>query len=272
MKLQHVISGLLVSFSLAASVRGELVAKFDFEGGAATELQDSTGNFGDLGLRGNATIVDGKLDVNGSGTTASGWAASGGYSGPQIGSKTLVSWVTLQSLTGVARAGSALTLDTQVGDQFDGIIFAERDTDRWMNGSNNFSRTPAAQFNGDPAAVETTTGEQIRMAITYEDIGGGNVVITGYRNDTMIGQYTDNPLAIWNAGNAEIILGKRHGDPNASGPGALDALIEEVRIYNTALSPAEISQLQLIPEPSTLVLAAIGLLGLGMARRRRAAR
>ena len=79
--------------------------------------------------------------------------------------------------------------------------------------------------------------------ITYEDQGGGNVLITGYRNDVQIGQYTDNPFATWTAGNAEIILGKRHGAANSPGPGALDARIEEVRIYDTALSAQEISQL-----------------------------
>ena len=56
-----------------------------------------------------------------------------------IGEKTLVSWVTLQSLTNIARAGSALTLDTQTGDVFDGIVFAERDTNRWMRLKFEFS-------------------------------------------------------------------------------------------------------------------------------------
>ncbi|MCH8922786.1 MAG: PEP-CTERM sorting domain-containing protein [Planctomycetes bacterium] len=139
-----------------------------------------------------------------------------------------------------------------------------------MNGSRFFRRT----MDFVPGFEETTTGEQIRMAITYEHIGG-QIRVTGYRNDEQIGQYTSGSPSTWATGDAEVFFGLRHGN-TGGGPGGLDALIDEGRIYNTALAAQEISELTLveIPEPSTLLLAAIGLLGLGMARRqrRRAAR
>ena len=56
-----------------------------------------------------------------------------------------------------------------------------------MNGSNGFSRTPD---NGFASGVETVTdgSDIVLMAITYEDTGGNNVRITGYRNGVQIGQ------------------------------------------------------------------------------------
>ena len=83
------------------------------------------------------------------------------------------------------------------------------------------------------------------MVITYEDMGGGNVRITGYRNGVLIGQYTDNPLASWGPGNNEISFGIR---VSFSGThyGALDALIDEARIYNHVLSLQQIQALALV--------------------------
>lgn len=254
------LAGLLSVFASRASA--ELVGQWTFN--LNEELVDKTGNFPDLALKGNASVTpDGELDVNGSGTTASGWAVTqgGAYGGPAIGDKTLVSWITLQSLGDVVRAGSAITIDRTSGDHFDGIIFGERQTDRWMNGSSNFGRTDDFV----PGFAETTTGEKIQMAITYT---GGQ--ITGYRNGEQIGQY-NRALGSWNTGDAEVFFGQRHGS-TAGGPGGLDALIDEARIYDTALTQAELQALAPtpnIPEPSSIVLAAMGLLGVLTRMRRR---
>ena len=68
-------------------------------------------------LNGEVFVVDGKLDVNGAGTDATGWAVTdsetGQYTGPRIEDKTLVSWLTLESLADGARSGSAITIDAR---------------------------------------------------------------------------------------------------------------------------------------------------------------
>jgi len=55
--------------------------------------------------------------------------------------KTLVSWVCLADTT--QRGGSALTI--QVGERFDGIVFGEKESGKWMAGSDVFTRTQGDQ-------------------------------------------------------------------------------------------------------------------------------
>jgi len=227
-----------LSCSLVSHCGADLVGHWTFEGG--NPLADSAGNFGDLVLQGNATITGDALDVNGSGITASGWASTSGSGGVAIGEKTLVSWITLESLGAVAQAGSALTLDSTTFDQFDGIVFGEREVNRWMNGSNGFTRTPEFEFAG-ANAVATTVGGPIQLAISYADLGGGNVQITGYLDGVSMGSYASPNFASWAAGDQEAIFGIRH--IGGSTPGALDALIHEARIYDTALTESEIQAL-----------------------------
>jgi hypothetical protein len=163
-----------------------LVGHWTFESGR--ELVDQAGYFPNLVLKGNATVADGKLDLNGAGTAASGWAVTdttaGQYNGPVISNKTLVAWVTLQGLDNVAKAGSAITLDQVNGDTFDGIIFAERLSNRWMNGSSGWSRTQ--DFN--PGVEETQVGVLTQIAISYEHLPEGKLRISGFRNGLPIGQ------------------------------------------------------------------------------------
>ncbi|MBM3846421.1 MAG: LamG domain-containing protein, partial [Verrucomicrobia bacterium] len=229
-----------------------LVGRWTFEAGE--ELLDTTGNFPPLVLKGDAQVAEGQLDVNGMGTTASGWAVTdssmGTYGGPTLRNKTLVVWATMQSL-GEARAGSLLTIDRVSSDGFDGIIFGERQLNRWMNGSSGFSRT--RDF--EPGFEETELGTRIQLAITYEHLENGRLLVTGYRDGESIGQYeTPNPSQ-WQQGDAEVFFGLRHGSVTG-GPGAIDALIDEAHIYREALSPSEVMQLK--NPPITLSIVRVG--------------
>jgi hypothetical protein len=201
-----------------------LVGDWEFD-----DLSDSTGNFDDITLKG-AALDNGALDVD-----SGKWAYAGGYTGPDIGEKTLVSWVSLDDLN--VRAGSAITIDRISSDHFDGIIYAERQERRWMAGSSGFQRTDDAV----PGYEETEVGELHSIAISYAD-DGGTTHVSLYRNGDPIGDYTKGGLSSWQADDAEVFFGLRHGSEAGGGPGNLDAHIERARIYNGVLAEAEIRE------------------------------
>lgn len=97
-----ILAVLLALICWTVPSRAALVGHWTFEEGE--ERVDRIGNFPDLLLMGDAQVVEGALDVNGEGTTATGWAvsdsANGVYRGPVLTNKTLVVWVRLQSPPG----------------------------------------------------------------------------------------------------------------------------------------------------------------------------
>jgi hypothetical protein len=137
-----------------------------------------------------------------------------------------------------------MSLDSAVTDKFDGIVFAERNVNRWMNGSSNFFRSPPDQFDLAELSEETAPtpeGAKVMLAITYKDLGGGQVEITGYRDGATMGTYASGSFATWAAGEQEVLFGPRHTSPATNG--ALDALVHEARLYGKAATSAEILSL-----------------------------
>uniref|UniRef100_A0A1X7UZX4 LamG-like jellyroll fold domain-containing protein n=1 Tax=Amphimedon queenslandica TaxID=400682 RepID=A0A1X7UZX4_AMPQE len=208
-------------------VLSSLVGHWTFEKGQ--ELEDLTGNFGDIVLKG-AVIQDGKLDVG-----AGKWAIAPSYTGPSISEKTLVSWVMIQNPN--VQSGSALTIDKCTTDEFDAIVYGERQSHRWMSGSSNGIRT----IDATPGYQETNTKVYNQIAITYRN-NNGQAHVRLYHDGIKFGEYTKGPLGVWPRGDTEIFWGLRHGSTNG-GPGNLDMLIEESRIYASVLTPNELQSL-----------------------------
>jgi hypothetical protein len=86
--------------------------------------------------------------------------------------KTLVSWVTLHDIN--VDHGSILTI--QHGSKFDGIVFGEIETGKWIAGSDHYNRTNQDMSDLIPE-TEESLGKMIQMAIVYE---GNEIRI--YRN------------------------------------------------------------------------------------------
>ena len=143
--------------------------------------------------------------------------------------KTLVAWVTLADKN--VRSGSILTI--QNGPEFDGIIFAEKDPEKWMAGSHSFKRT---QKDRSKTAIEKADNKtQVQMAIVYK---GEEIQI--YRNGELYSKYGAKNIDLLTSKHSVAVFGLRHIGGNGSIAGAID----DARIYGKALTPDEIKALQ----------------------------
>ena len=201
-----------------------LIGHWTFEAGQ--EATDLTGNWGDLNVV-PGDLVGGSLDLD-----PGDYYATSGYTGNTISEKTLMAWVQIEDLAVVS--GSPISLNDNSGNFFDGIVYAERQANRFMSGSDNFNRTD----DFTPGFEETLTGTFVNIAITYVD-EGGSTRVTGYRNGVQIGTYAQGTLQTWTNGNARIQFGPRHYTSN----GNVDMLVEEARIYDRALTGPEIEEI-----------------------------
>jgi beta-fructofuranosidase len=161
-----------------------------------------------------------------------GFATLALYSPAAAGSdKTLVSWVTLANTT--QQGGSALTI--QCGDQFDGIVFGEKQAGKWMAGSNFYARTQGDQ---QANTVEKADGKTlIQIAVVYK---GNQISI--YRNGEPYASYEANNIDLLSAKDNMAVFGLRH---EGAGTGqTLRGSIEDARIFDRALTTDEIKKLQ----------------------------
>lgn len=128
--------------------------------------------------------------------------------------------------------GGAITLQTLDGATFDSIVFAEREPNRWMAGSNGFVRTQSFQ-----APEETEADKQVvHLAIVYDADG----TITGYRNGQLYGQpYKSSGPITFEAGKSQIVFGLRHGP--VGGNKMLAGAIDRAALYDRALTASEIA-------------------------------
>ena len=155
-----------------------------------------------------------------------------GDQSPAIHDKTLVVWAAPANLT--QRGGSALTID-DMRSHFDGIVFGERDEQKWMAGSDGFRRTQKDQ--SAYQAESTGPDNFVRMAIVYRDRQ-----VTIYRNDQIYAEFTmENPPQTFGSGSV-VMMGKRHiaTQDERKFAGAID----DARVYDVPLSAEQIAALE----------------------------
>jgi hypothetical protein len=147
----------------------------------------------------------------------------------EVTEKTLSAWVKLDNLN--QRAGGVMTIQNPNGGVFDSIVFAEKESRKWMSGSNGFARTKA--FITAPFEMEADQ-EFVHLAITYSSNG----TITGYRNGEIYGQpYQANSTKFLKA-ESVISFGVRHlpASPNR----LLQGRIKKASLFDRALTSDEI--------------------------------
>ncbi len=195
------------------------IARWEFN----DDLKDSVG---DLHVTANgAKLKDGALLVNG----RQAFAATEPLKKP-IKEKTLE--VSLRLDHRNQTGGGAITLQTLDGATFDSIVFAEREPNRWMAGSNGYARTQSFQ-----APEETEADKQVvHLAIVYDTDG----TITGYRNGQSYGQsYKSNGPITFEPEKSQIVFGLRHGP--VGGNKMLAAAIDRAALYDRALTADEVA-------------------------------
>ena len=161
-----------------------------------------------------------------------GVSTADGAETTSITDKTLVVWTAPADLN--QGGGSALTID-DMKTHFDGIIFAELASKRWMAGSDFHRRTEKQQ---ETHAVETAgPREFVQIAIVYQ---GKDVTL--YRNGEIYAEFTmkDAPQAF--GPQSVVLMGKRHIDVNDTKH--FSGAIDDARLYGTALDEKAIRGLR----------------------------
>ncbi len=132
----------------------------------------------------------------------------------------------------IQRGGGAITLQTLDGAIFDSIVFGEQEAQRWMPGSNGFSRTQSLQGTMDEVADK----EFVTVAIVYHADG----TIAGFRNGQPYGKpYRSSAPVTYAAGKAHIVFGLRHSP--VGGNHSLKGTIAAARLYDRALTNEEVT-------------------------------
>ncbi len=202
----------------ATSLRPTPLARWTFEGKPQDQQNTLPGE-----LVGGATIRNGRLILQGNGQFYRSEPLT-----QDIREKTLEAWLTLPSLD--QGGGGVITLESTSGAIFDSIVFAERQPNKWIAGSNSFVRTK--DLNAIPEA--STKSDLIHIAIVYSQDNS----ITVYRNGKKYGEtYQQGSLQTFQAGNSHVLLGLRH---TGSGNGFLIAEIQAAALYDRPLSIKEI--------------------------------
>jgi len=194
------------------------LARWTFDDGARDSVGSLHGELVD-----GAVVAGGRLRLDGKGAHVRTAAI-----GRELGERTLEAWVALG--TRKQGGGGAITVETRGGAEFDSIVFAERQPNKWMAGSAFFRRTR------DLAAPEETSVDLVHVAATYAVDGE----IALYRNGKPYGEPYPSKPAAYPAGTSHVLLGLRH---TGGGRAALSGEIEEAALYDRALEAREVAAL-----------------------------
>jgi hypothetical protein len=195
------------------------VLQWNFESGLKDQILGLKAN-----LKNGATLENGRLILRKGGHAVTDTLPVA------VAEKTLSTWVELDSLG--QRAGGVITIQSSSGSVFDSIVFGEKETRKWMSGSNGFSRTKP--FPSAPPE-NIAHNELVHIAITYSRNGK----ITGYRNGKMYGKPYTTSLYKYPKNKSVLTFGVRHLP--ASPQRMLHGSISKASVYDRALTESEIN-------------------------------
>ncbi len=197
------------------------VAQWDFD----KDFGDSRGSLHAAAV-GNARIEDGALVLDGESYVETGPLAI------DVAAKSLEVFAQLSD--GDQSGGAVMSLQSQTGDAFDAIVYAEQEPKRWLAGSESFVRT--ASFAGTDETLATET--PVHLVWVYAADG----MITAYRNGEVYGRpIRKSPIHLFPGETSQILFGLRHKP--AGGNRFLRGRILQASFYDSALTADEIGEL-----------------------------
>lgn len=248
MKLSHLVKCLCL---LAApwTASGALVHQWTFNDGTANDAVGTAHG----ALHGLSWVGNGALFVSGRvGSSNPNYMITAPLGQP-LTERTLVAWCSVCTLheatTNCAGSVLSVTDGNQAASCFDGIVYGERTPSQWMNGSDYWVRSPPDN-GGAPETVEAP--HEVMMAITYRQ---NPYEVTIYRNGEVYARHSyvshrngrdDFPTL---SANSVAVFGPRN-----AGSGWFNGVINEARIYDTALTAEEVAVLSAegpVPSPVT---------------------
>ena len=198
----------------------QALARWEFE----DSLRDSVGGLhgtavGNARLEGGGLVLDGESYVETVPLDR------------DLREKTLEAWVQLDTLD--QAGGAAISVETINGITFDAIVFGEREPQRWMSGSNTFSRSESFVGSEEHEAAE----RPVHIALVYHADG----TIECFRDGVPYGQPTQpGPLQAYQAGQSEVLFGLRHRP--GGGNRYLSGRILQAALYDRALDAEAVSR------------------------------
>jgi len=190
----------------------------------------ATSQINNAGLASTRNIVEGV----GLQLTHSTYAYTSKFTTALGAARTISAYVTMNNDGG--RGGAVIGLDQINGHQFDSLVWAERQTKKWMAGSNHFTRTKDIA-----GATEETAFAPQKVMVTLVYSASGE--ITMYRNGVQYGSpYTDT-TSTYGANDWMVLFGTRVARGYTCTIGCLDYYVHDAFAYNRALLASEVEHL-----------------------------
>jgi hypothetical protein len=235
MKKYLLMAVVLAAVLFAGMANAEMIAHWTFDEGTGNIAHDSTVNANNGTIyNGNwaSGVLNGALQFNGSSTYA---VVPNSSSLNITGSITVSAWLKINSIptnyVGIVAKGEgdpSYNLEFNASGASVGLVFA----DSSYHGANSNALTTNTWY----LITGTYDMSQIKLYVN------GN--LQGVTNYTGTYQSNSEPLYI---GNQQPGAGRYY-----------NGLLDDLRIYNNALTASEIQQLYNVPEPATLLLLGLG--------------